>query len=231
MDPVGILLRTPLFGDLGVDDVEELLPDLRERRYGRGEVIWIEGDPATGLYVIAEGQLKTFRVSRDGREIILALHTAVAATGEVGLFHPGGVRLANVSAMTPATCLIVSRARLLAFMSRHQQAMERMLEQLSITAGQAAYSFSGMAFDGIGQRVASLLVTLAREHGEPTSEGLRIGARLSQTDLAAQVAASRENVNRALSAFVAGGAVSQHDGHFYVHDLAALERVAEGRVH
>ena len=99
MDPAGILLRTPLFRDLRVDDVEELLPDVRERRFARGEVLWLEGDPATELYVIADGQVKISRVSVDGREVIIGLQAPVSVTGEVGLFHPRGIRWLNVTAM------------------------------------------------------------------------------------------------------------------------------------
>jgi CRP-like cAMP-binding protein len=226
MDPTGILLKTPVFRDLSVTDAQELLPDLHDRSYGRGQSIWIEGDPADVVVVVAEGQLKAHRVSRDGREVIVAVVTAVGVTGEVGVFHPAGVRWMSLSAMTPARCLMIRRAPLLAFLSRHPAAMQRMLEQLSTAAVQVANLYSGVAFDDIGHRVASLLVSLADDHGEETPEGLRLTPRLSQGELAAHVAASRENVNRALAALVVGGVVSQREGHFYVHDRAALEEVA-----
>jgi hypothetical protein len=58
MDPAWILLQTPIFRDLSVRDVEELLPDLRERSYARGETVWIEGDRAEVFVVLAEGQLQ-----------------------------------------------------------------------------------------------------------------------------------------------------------------------------
>jgi CRP-like cAMP-binding protein len=86
MDPAGILLQTPIFRDLPVHDVEELLPDLRERTYARGQTVWIEGDRAEVLVVLVEGQLKAYRVSRHGREVILRVFRGVAVTSEVGLF-------------------------------------------------------------------------------------------------------------------------------------------------
>ena len=227
MDPVGILLQTPIFRDLTAEDVGTLLPDLHTRRYGRGEVVWIEGDAAEELFVIAEGQLKSARVSPDGREVILKLHPAVSITGEVGIFHPRGVRWLSVTAMTATTCLTIRRAPLLRFLARHPAAMQRMLEQLAAQAVSVAYSLSGMAFDGIPRRVAGMILELAHSYGEETPDGLRIGVRLSQSELAAHVAASRENVNRALSAFVTGGVLSQRGGHFFIHDLAALERAAD----
>lgn len=225
MDRTATLLRTSIFSDLAPAAVAELLPHVRERSFGSGQSVWFEGDPATELYVVAEGQLKSHRVSRDGAEVILGFNSAVDVAGEVGLFHPSGVRRVNVTAMVATRCLCVGRDPLLAFMSRHPDAMLRMLERLSTVTVKAAYSFSSVAFEDIRRRTAGALLALADEFGEPTAQGTRIRLRLSQGTLASVVAASRENVNRALSSFVAGGAVSQRDGHFHLHDRAALERV------
>ena len=79
---------------------------------------------------------------------------------------------------------------------------------------QVAHAFAGMAFDDIRSRAARTLLALADEFGEPVPDGIRIRLRLSQRTLGALVAASRENVNRALAPLVAGGVISQSDGHF-----------------
>jgi CRP-like cAMP-binding protein len=227
LDPADVLLRTSLFRDLARRDVEQLLPAVRSIAFARGESLWNEGAPATALYVVAEGQIKSYRVSRDGTELILEITSSTTPIGEVGLFHPGGTRLVAVSAMEPTVCLTIARQPLLAFMTRHPPVMLRMLEKISVTAGRAAYSFSDVAFEDIRRRVARTLVALAREHGEPTENGVRIRLKLSQTTLAAMVAASRENVNRALALFLSCGAVSQQDGYFLVHDRKALEKEAD----
>jgi CRP/FNR family transcriptional regulator len=221
-----ILMDTSLFRGLAPSDLAELAPALRERSFGRGQSLWVEGDPVDALYVVAEGQLKSYRVSRDGREIILGLHSRGAVTGEVGLFHPAGTRLVSVAAMTPSRCLTLGKTPLLRFLARHPPTMERMLELLSQDTVQAAYAFSGVAFEDIRGRVARMLLTLVSEFGEPVPDGARITLHLSQGTLAALVAASRENVNRALSTLTASGAVSHRGGRFHIHDLAALERMA-----
>ncbi|MDN5860851.1 MAG: Crp/Fnr family transcriptional regulator [Pseudonocardia sp.] len=228
MDPAGILLQTDIFGDLTAADVAPLVPQLGECSLDRGQPLWIEGDPALALYVLAAGQLKSHRLSVEGAEVILGINRAIDVVGEVGLFHPTGVRRVSVTAMTPSRCLRIPKAPLLGYLAAHPRAMERMLGRLSLIAGQAAYSFSSLAFDDIRQRVAAALLGLGAEFGEETPDrGLRIRLRLSQSALAALVAASRENVNRALATFVAIGAVSQQDGRFHLHDRAALRRVAD----
>jgi CRP-like cAMP-binding protein len=227
VDSADVLLRTSIFRDLAREDVEELLPLVRPLTFARGESLWNEGAPAGALYVVAKGQVKSYRVSREGAELILEIVSSGECTGEVGLFHPGGARLVSVSAMEPTICLTVAREPLVAFMTRHPPVMLRMLEKISATAGRAAYSLSDVAFEDIRRRVARTLVSLTREQGEPTASGVRIRLKLSQATLAAMVAASRENVNRALAVFLSSGAISQHEGFFFVHDGKALEAEAD----
>lgn len=227
MDRAGVLLQTPIFRDLNRRDVSDIVPQLAERRYGAGQTVWIEGDPADALYVLADGALKSHRLSRDGGDVILGFDVAVDIAGQVGLFHPSGKRQVNVTAMVPSHCLLLRRGLLVDFLSRHPIAMERLLEDITSVTVQAAYSFTGMAFDDIRRRAARTLLALAEEFGEAVPDGVRIRLELSQRTLAALVAASRENVNRAIAPLVAGGVISQSNGHFVVHDLAALAATAE----
>ena len=222
VDHAEALLRPAIFRGLMRRDAEELLPAVEEVRLARGESVWSEGEPAKALYVVAEGQLKSFRVSRDGTELILGVVSGGEVTGQVGLFHPSGVRQVCVSAMEPSVCLTVAREPLFEFMMRHPPVMRRMLESLSEVAVRAAYSLTDVAFEDIRRRVAKTLLDLAREQGEATEWGVRIRLKLSQATLAAMVAATRENVNRALALFISQGAVSQRDGFFFVHDPNAL---------
>ena len=226
MDSTDVLLRTSIFQDLRPRDLDELLPSLRRRQFERGEALWNDGDPAEALWVVAEGQVKTIRASREGTELILQVANGGQLLGEVGLFHPSGVRFASVVAMVPTVCLTIDREPLLAFLMRHPIAMRRMLEALSTIAWKAASSWADVAFEDIRARVARTLLELADGQGEPSESGVRIPVKLSQTTLAAMVAASRENVNRALATFLAKGEISQRDGFFFVHERAALEEVA-----
>jgi CRP-like cAMP-binding protein len=223
VDPADVLLRIAIFRDLSLRDVGELVPYVGQLRFARGEMVWEEGAPSAALYVVVEGQLKAYRVSRDGTELILQVIPSGGIMGEVGLFHPSGVRRVCVGAMEPTTCLTIPREPLLAFMTRHPPAMLRMLESLSEIAVHAAYSASDIAFRDIRRRVAQTLLALSAQQGEATESGVRIRLKLSQATLAAMVAASRENVNRALALFLSRGEVSQREGFFIVHDQRALE--------
>jgi CRP/FNR family transcriptional regulator len=227
MDPAETLLRTPLFCGVSRRDVDALLPSVGRLAFARGQLLWNEGDRAEALYVIATGQVKGYRVSADGTEVILNVASDGAVLGEVGIFHRGGTRLVSVAAMAPTLCLTIASEPLLDFMSRHPTVLREMLAILSERAGQHAYFATDLAFDDIRRRVARTLLELAAEQGERVASGVRIRIKLSQTALAAMVAASRENVNRVLAPFLERGEISHADGFFVVHDPKGLEEAVD----
>ncbi len=131
MDWAEALLRTEMFRGLPRRDVEEILPTLGQLAFARGQALWHEGDRAEALYVIVRGQVKGYRVSQDGTEVIVQLLSGGEILGETGVFHPSGVRQVSVTAMVPTVCLTIAREPLVAILTRHPPVMRRMLASLS----------------------------------------------------------------------------------------------------
>ena len=76
-------------------------------------------------------------------------------------------------------------------------------------------------------RVAAQLLALAKEYGEETQDGVRVPIRLTQSDLAALVGASRVRVNQVVAFFRRRGHLSiGTDHHITVLDRDALARRA-----
>jgi len=94
--------------------------------------------------------------------------------------------------------------------------MHRVIQLLAGYVRATDETFSETAFLDIPGRVAKKLLELAESHGQQTPAGMRIRLRLTQRTLAAMVAASRENVNRALSRFEAQGAIRQDGGYITI---------------
>ena len=115
MDSVGILLETPIFRDLSVRTSKSCCPTCASAGMPAASR---SGSRATAqvMIVLAEGQLKAHRVSRDGREVIVEVFGG-SRSPAVGLFHPVGIRWLSLSAMTAARCLSLRRAPLLGFLA------------------------------------------------------------------------------------------------------------------
>ncbi len=81
-----------------------------------------------------------------------------------------------------------------------------------------------IAFLDVPARVAKRLIELALEFGEKTAQGYLITLRLTQSELAALVGASRESVNKALRLFAEKGLLRSERRGLLITDLAALQR-------
>jgi len=67
------LSLVPLFSGLDPDLLEELAGTAVHRRFAPGEVLFLEGQPSPGLFVIEAGRVKVIKSSPQGREHILQL--------------------------------------------------------------------------------------------------------------------------------------------------------------
>jgi CRP/FNR family transcriptional regulator, cyclic AMP receptor protein len=216
MDPVAVLGTTSLFRGIPPDDLEALAPAVRTRRYPKGSFVFREGDPGNSLFAVINGQVKIGRIGRGGDEVVFAMLGPAETFGELALFEDKAVRVADAQATEMTECLTLTREAFLSFVEAHPRTMLRVVQVLTgyIRAGDDA--FAETAFLDIPGRVARKLLELAESHGDRGPEGIRIGMRLTQRTLAGMVAASRENVNRALSRFEEHGAIRQEGGYITI---------------
>src|SRR5699024_3153567 len=61
-----VLAATALFGDLGERDIADVGERMTARSWPAGEYLYVEGDPADDLYVLASGRAKMTRTDADG---------------------------------------------------------------------------------------------------------------------------------------------------------------------
>jgi CRP/FNR family transcriptional regulator/CRP/FNR family cyclic AMP-dependent transcriptional regulator len=176
--------------------------------------------------VIRRGQVKISRMGRGGDEAVFAILTRGDSFGEIALLSGDAERTADAQAMELTECLSVSREPFLAFLDRHPAMMTSLIQTLARYVQQVDQSLAEIAFLDIGGRVARKLLDLAQSHGHQTAGGIRIEMRLSQRTLASMVAASRENVNRALHRLTVAGDIRQEGGLITILRPAELRKRA-----
>lgn len=224
MDPLVALRQSILFEGADAADLEALVPELRRRVFRTGTNIFREGDVGRHLYVILSGEVKIVRSGPAAAEVVFAVLMPGDLFGELALLEDGALRTADAIAVEATECLTLERRALIGFLDSHPERMWHVLRFLCAYIRRKDESFAEVAFLDIHGRVARKLLDLAGRHGEPVAGGTRIRLRVSQRTLAGMVAASRENVNRALSRFAAHGDISLDGGHITVLDAEALRR-------
>jgi CRP/FNR family transcriptional regulator, cyclic AMP receptor protein len=213
---IELLAKTPLFGVLSAEDLEELARATRTRAYDRGDIIFHKDDPGYTLYVIVSGAVKISVSSVEGDEIILTILTSGQFFGEMALFDDQP-RSADAEAIQATEVVTVQREDLLRLLEkRPRMAITQLLKLLAQRLRATDELLQDAAFLDIPARLAKRLLDLAEAHGEKTQNGTRISLRLTQQDLASMIGARRENVNRALAYYQSRGWLSKSGGYFVI---------------
>ena len=224
VDPVGVLARTALFQGFPAAELEALAPALKVRTFAKGSYVFHQGDPAAALFVVQSGQVKISRMGRTGEEAVYAVLVPGDILGELALFETSSVRTADAQAVERTECVTLGRDPFLRFLEEHPALIRILIRTIARYLDLVDDAFAAAAFVDIPARVARKLLELGETHGRKTPAGVRIDMRLSQRVLAGMVAASRENVNRALRRFEAHGDIVQEAGTITIVHPAELRK-------
>ncbi|MFG2288110.1 Crp/Fnr family transcriptional regulator [Streptomyces sp. NPDC048595] len=163
----------------------------------RTEVIR-QGEPSSHVLVITNGWLKVSAGARSGYEALLGLRGPGDIVGEMSALE-GVPRSATVSTLEQVTAVAIKAERFLTFLDAAPRASRQLLLLVGGRLRAADRRRLQYAAHTVGERLADLLLELARYHGERTHEGIVIRVPLTRQELAGSVGASREAVTRLLA--------------------------------
>ena len=188
----------PRFLDaLGEGHADALRALGRVARYPAGATLFCERDPPDAVFVLKSGRVKLACATDAGREAILAIREPGDLIGEMSAIDDVP-RLASAVALEPVEVLVVSSQAFVAYLDRTPGAalvLVRLLNRRLRDTARERIEFA--ALDTVG-RVCARLVELADRFGATGDDGARIDVSITQEDLAAWTASSREAVIRAL---------------------------------
>ena len=220
------LAEISLFKGLPADRLRRLNEALHKKSVPAGTNMITAEQPGEVVYVLLEGTVKILIEQLDGREVILAFLGAGDTVGEMSLVDSAG-RSANVMTMEKCTFLWMDRNTfqdLLKNVPEFTQNLVRMLSGRLRMANEQIQSLSSLDVAG---RLARQILAFAERYGQDEpGGGTRIPLRLTQSDLAELVGASRERVNQVMVDFRQKEYLSVDSSHrILVHKVQDLTRL------
>ena len=174
----------------------ELRSSGRRRKFGRGEIVFHEGDPGDSLHRVTTGRFAARVTTPLGDVATFAVHAPGEVFGLLAVIHPDARRTATVIALQPSETFAIPRSafvRLRATYPGVASAVEQMLvEMLTASSNRLVEAL----YTPVHLRVRARLRDLARIYGSGGDEPITIP--LSQEDLAGLAGTTRETVNRVL---------------------------------
>jgi len=198
---------------------------MRPMQLGAGETVFHEGMPAFGLYILCRGKVKVAKHTRGGRSQILKLLGPGEILGEKTLFDQE-TYTCYAKTLEPSRLMFIPREDFLSFVRRHPEVAIRLVEKLSRELKVFGDRLVEITSRSAKERVARVLLELARAFGEEREEGLDLGVELPRGELAEMAGVSTETAIRILSELKERGIVSLSGHRIVVNKLETLEGLA-----
>jgi CRP/FNR family transcriptional regulator, cyclic AMP receptor protein len=220
--------KLELFRGLSAAELTQVNELLGRTKFPTGAMILTADQPGEIAYIILEGTLKVSTVEANGRELTLALLGPGEIVGELALADRAA-RSADVTTLEPAVLVWIDRGTFERLRRDIPGITENLLRLLARRLRLANAQLQAMATLDVHGRVARQLLSLADVLGEEgTDGGMRIPLRVTQSDLAALVGATRVRVNEVLVGFTRRHQIAVDRQHrITILDRAGLEAYVE----
>ena len=215
---VEFLKSIPYFSGLSLAELESIKKLIFEKTTERGEIILLEGAPATVLYFVAAGVVKVFKTSADGKEQILYLRRPGESFNDVSILCDGS-NLASAEAMGPVILYGIGKKDLEAILQDHPQIARNIIQVMAQIVEHLVSLVEDLSFRHVTNRVAKILL----EYGDGKNGQKQ---RLTQQDMAAMAGTAREMIGRSLKTLEEEGKVRIERHRIVITDKEALRELA-----
>ena len=207
----------PLFQGLQDDQLRALSDHAVAKTFPKNTIIINEGDETDSLYVIVSGRVKIFLSNENGKEIILTTEGPGEYFGEMVLDE--GPRSASVMTLEPCKFLVIPRADVQQFLSKHPDFAMHLVHKLIHRVRVLTENVKSLALQDVYGRFARMLHELATERDGK----LVIEEKLTQQDMASRIGASREMISLIIKDLTTGGYVSVNRKKIVINKKLPLE--------
>lgn len=219
-DVLQVLRQHPYFAALRPKTLKAVGQRAIALRYPKGALVFLEGEPPRGLYVVASGSVRIFKSSEDGKEQVLHHIGAGQSFNDVAAFD-GGPSPANAQVVEPSVVLLVPRDALLELMRGEPEIAVAVVRALAGRLRQMSSLVEALSLRHVVSRVAGALLRLA--------DGGTVAVLPTRQELAAMAGTVREVATRALRQLAREGAVRLGPGRrATILDRRALQHLSGG---
>jgi len=195
--------------------------------YPAGKVLYSEGQPVEGVYILCNGRAKISTTSEHGSAIILK----IALAGEaLGLDAALGNRPHRERAELLDSCQVrfIPRRKMVAYFLENNQGALKAALQMNLDYDAAREQIRRMGFSSSGtQKLAHLLMVWARQSNGGSAK-TSFTVPYTHEELAQMIGSTRETVTRVLTKFRHNNTIEVQGKTFTVTDVRQLADFAEG---
>jgi CRP-like cAMP-binding protein len=203
---VTYLATLAYFRGLPPDTLERIATRAVRHTYPAGTVLFLEGDPASGIWVIEQGRVKVYKISPDGYEHVLIFLGDHDTFNEIGAFE--GNNPANAATLSEAVLWVIPSDVITELCHNNSRFALGLIRFLARRVQMLVGQIEALALYSVTVRLARFLL---KQNEEPSLSGPGI----TRTTIAAHLATTPQSISIALRDLETTGAI-QFDRHHIV---------------
>jgi CRP/FNR family transcriptional regulator len=191
------------------------------RAYGKSEVIFRDGDPAPGVFVVASGLVRVFKLAPSGKEHVLHLAgpgTTFAEVAVLGNFPCP----AFAEALEETLCVLLPVEPFMRALREDHQLSLQILSSMAMWVKSLVSLLEDIVLRDAAGRVAGYLL-----QAQP-AQGAAVSLPSLKKHIASHLNLTSETLSRTLRQLRDERLISETDAGLVIHDARGLQQVAEG---
>ncbi|HEX9024763.1 MAG TPA: Crp/Fnr family transcriptional regulator [Geobacteraceae bacterium] len=225
MDNLTILKKSLLFSGLDEENLAEVAAIAVRRQFARGETLFVEGDIATGFYLLASGSIKLCKISPDGKEKVLHFVHPAETFAEAAFFGDGKYP-AEARALEGGGALFFPREAFMGLLERNPRFSLNLIVSLSLLLRRFARQIEELSFAEVPARLAAYLLEIAAQKSTTFQGKTYLDLDMKKGELASRLGTASETLSRTFRKLKEEGVLSVEGSRVTVLDMARLKQLA-----
>jgi len=214
-----------LFKGLSTQEIKTVLSSLRNKKFQKGEILFIEGKPCERVVIIRSGRVKIFRMDYSGREQILQ----ILKSGDTCACHSGAMPwscTASAQALTATEVHFLTAADYISLLKKHPDMLKNLAKLFSDRLKCFSSLIEEISLKDVKKRLIKFLLDMeksARNGNAPTV----LTISFTREEIAQRLGSARETISRYLAQMQDDKMISIKPHQITIRNRAALEKLLQ----
>lgn len=217
-----LLQKTFLFQELDGDEFAALAAITQFRRVDAGQMLFFEGDPATGFFVLLSGRVRIYKSAPDGKEFTLHQITPGQMFAEAAIFR-GKTFPANAVAGEDSEVAFIPKDQFVQLITRYPAISLKIIASLSRWLREFTVKLEDLSLREVPARLANFILRQRQKLAADTFD-----LDVTKAELASQLGTISETLSRSLKKLKDLEAIAVDNKRITILDPAQLEAIASG---
>lgn len=221
--PDKISLRDiPMFSELSEEQLIELTSESSHIAVKKHQLLFIEGEQYRGFYILIEGSIKVFRVSKDGRETVIHLVRPMQAFADIPLFE-GTAYPVSAEALKDSVLLFFNAANFIRLLERNSKISFQMLAGFAKRMRALTHKIEELSSKEVTSRLARYLMQEVKSSGTENLPEPFVKLTVSRNAIAGYLGTITETLSRSLKKLQDDEIIRVQGKKIFVIDLKKLK--------